>query len=84
MSMPPVNTPATLSAINTHAQQQQQPSAAHGGPAVGSKLNGVTPMHECQASGAGLDLEALMKAVWAEGAALYAAATALNKVHNGE
>jgi len=83
-SMPPVITPVTLSSIcNLAHQQQLLPPTVHVRPTVTSSTGALQHGHECQADGSALDLDALMKAVRAEGAALYAAATALDKSSAG-
>lgn len=83
-SMPAVITPVTLSSISNlthHHQQQLLPSAGVAKPAVMS--NPAALLRDDQHDAAALDLDALMKAVRAEGAALYAAATALDRRHAG-
>ena len=88
-SMPAVITPVTLSSISNlayHHQQQPLPSAGVARPAVmpnpAALYKGL--QHEHQHGAAGLDLDALMKAVQVEGASLYAAATALGHQHAGD
>ena len=87
-SMPAVITPVTLSSIS-NLTQQQLPSAGISRPAVmtdPAELQRVLKQqqHECLHDAAALDLAALMKAVRAEGAALYAAATALDRSRAGD
>lgn len=88
-SMPAVITPVTLSSISNltqHHQQQLLPSLGIARPAVMSNpaaLQKALQRHD-QHDAAALDLDALMKAVRAEGAPLYAAATALDRRHAGD
>ena len=85
-SLPAVITPVTLSSIS-NLTQQQLPSAGLARPAVMSNsvaLQRALQQHEWQHEAAALDLDALMKAVRAEGAALYAAATALDRSRAGD
>ena len=86
-SMPAVITPVTLSAISnlTH-QQQLLPSVGIARPVVISDPAALQRVlqREYQHDAAALDLDALMKAVRAEGAALYAAATALDRSCTGD
>lgn len=86
-SLPAVITPVTLSSISHLTQQQLLPSAGIPRPAVMSNpaelQRALQQQRECQHDAAALDLAALMKAVRAEGAALYAAATALDKTQAG-
>ena len=85
-SLPPVITPVTLSSIGNLTQQQYQlllPSAATAKAAVTVSPHALQHAHERQAEGSVLDLESLMRAVRAEGAALYAAATALDRDRPG-
>ena len=91
-SLPAVITPVTLSSISNLTQHQQQqrllPSAGISRPAVLSNpaelQRALRQQHECQHDAAALDLATLMKAVRAEGAALYAAATALDRNQAGD
>lgn len=88
-SMPAVITPVTLSSISNltqHHQQQLLPSVGIARPTVMSNpaaLQKALQRHD-QHDAAALDLDALMKAVRAEGAPLYAAATALDRGHAGD
>ena len=85
-SMPAVIPPVTLSSISNlafHHQQHLLPSAGVARPANPAALHKAL-QHEYQHDGAGLDLDALMKAVQVEGAPLYAAATALGQQHAGD
>ena len=90
-SLPAVITPVTLSSIGNltqHQQQQLLPPAGIPRPAVTSNpaalQRALQQQHECQHDAAARDLDALMKAVRAEGAALYAAATALDRSRAGD
>ena len=89
-SLPAVITPVTLSSISHLTQHQQQllPSAGISRPAVltnpAELQRALQQQHECQHDAAALDLATLMKAVRAEGAALYAAATALDRSRAGD
>jgi len=86
-SLPPVITPVTLSSISNLKQQQHLhqllPTASLSKPAVMFNPTALQYVHESQADDISLDLESLMKAVHAEGAALYAAAAALQKDQPG-
>ena len=85
-SLPPVITPVTLSSIGNLTQQQFQlllPTAATAKAAVMVSPHALQHAHESQTDGPVLDLESLMKAVRAEGAALYAAAIALDRDRPG-
>ena len=86
-SLPPVITPVTLSSISNMNQQQHLhqllPTASLSKPAVMFNPAALQYVHESQADDITLDLESLMKAVRAEGAALYAAAVAFQKDQPG-
>ena len=85
-SLAPVITPVTLASIcnlTRKHQQQPLPSGGHARPAVLSQPSALQNAHEGTGDDTSLDLESLMRAVRAEGAALYAAATALGKAYTG-